>query len=138
MNIKIKLPPVGAQQKIIFEAATKEAIEQLRANLKAPTLPPQTEIDESKFSRKHLLREREGWEPPHPDIVGAYLRHFQHHFAEYDTDKKLADLLGVSSDRRVREFKQGTRDVPYGIWRKFLVMTGRAPQDVIPVFAFMA
>ncbi|KPY67013.1 Uncharacterized protein ALO94_05204, partial [Pseudomonas syringae pv. spinaceae] len=30
------------------------------------------------------------------------------------------------------------RKVPYGVWRHFLVLTGRAPQDIIPVLAFMA
>ncbi|KPC24159.1 Uncharacterized protein AC496_1170 [Pseudomonas savastanoi pv. glycinea] len=46
--------------------------------------------------------------------------------------------MGLSSDRRVRDYKQGVRKVPYGVWRHFLVLTGRAPQDIIPVLAFMA
>lgn len=136
--MKIKLPSLSEQQKLIFEESTKEAISILKVNLKAPVYPGQDEIDESQYPNTHLLREREGWAPPHPDTVGAYFRHFQEHFPDYNTDQKLADLLGISSNRRIREFKSGDRGVPYGIWRKFLVMTGRAPQDVIKVFGFMA
>ena len=105
--------------------------------MSTPVLPPQTEVDESQYPRTHLLREREGWEAPHKDIVAAYFGHLRQHFPEYRTDKKLAGLLGVSSDRRVREFKSGARKVPYGIWRKLLIVTGRAPQDVLTVLAFM-
>ena len=101
--------------------------------MKAIALPPPSEIDENAYSNAHLLRVHEGWEPPHPDLVGAYFRHFQHHFPDYGTDQKLAELLGLSSDRRIREFKNGSRKVPYEIWRKFLVITGRVPQEVIKV-----
>lgn len=136
--MKIDLPGIADQQALVFTAATEAAIDQLRRNLAAPRVPPQQEVDESQYPRTHLLREAEGWQAPHPDIVGAYFRHFQHHFPEYDTDRKLAQLLGLSGDRRVREFKQGERKVPYGVWRHFLVITGRAPQDVLPVLAYMA
>jgi len=44
----------------------------------------------------------------------------------------------VTSDRRVREFKNGARKVPYGIWRKFLVITGHVPQDVLTVLGYLA
>ncbi|MNF91199.1 hypothetical protein D3C84_737920 [compost metagenome] len=136
--MNIELPAISEQQAFIFEAATKEAVVQLKANLKAPRLPSQTEVDESQYPRTHLLREAEGWEPPHRDIAGAYFRHFQSHFPEYGTDAKLAGLLGLSSDRRVRAFKDGSKSPPYGAWRRFLVLTGRAPQEIFPVLAFMA
>ena len=77
------------------------------------------------------------WEAPDPDIVASYFRHFQSIFNDYDTDKKLSALLGLSGDRRIREFKQGSRKVPYNVWRHFLVITGRAPQDVIEVMGYM-
>jgi hypothetical protein len=134
----IDLPSISDQQAAVFQQATQAAIEQLQRNLQAPRIPAQTEIDESQYPRTHLLREHEGWEAPHPDIVGAYFRHFQDHIPEYNSDGRLANLLGLSSDRRVREFKSGHRKVPYGVWRQFLVMTGRAPQDVLPVLAYMA
>lgn len=136
--MKISLPSISEQQQVIFEEATKEAIATLKENLKAQHFPPQDEVDEDQYSRAHLLREHEGWEPPHKDIVAAYFGHLQKHFPEYGTDKKLAALLGVSSDRRVREFKSGDRKVPYGIWRRFLILTGRAPQDVLAILGYMA
>lgn len=135
--MEIKLPTLSEQQRVIYEQSTLEAINTLNSNLNAPVLPGQSEINESEYCNKHLLRKHEGWEPPHPDIVGAYFRHFQAHFSEYASDKKLAELLGLSSDRRIREFKQGKYKVPFEIWRHFLVITGRAPQDIVKVFAFM-
>jgi hypothetical protein len=131
------LPDIAKQQSIIFEQSTLEAIEQLNENLKAKAIPGQTEINEGDYSNEHLLEKDKGWLAPDADVVGAYFRHFQKHFTDYDTDKKLAYLLGLSSDRRVREFKQGTRKVPYDVWRKFLVITGRAPQEIIKVLAFV-
>lgn len=138
MRMKIDLPNMSEQQLVVFEESTKEAIALLKQNLKAPKIPGQTTVDESNYPKNHLLREHEGFESPASDIVRAYFTHFQANFDEYGTDKKLAYLLGLSSDRRIREFKEGSRKVPYGVWRKFLVFTGRVPQDVLPVLAFMA
>lgn len=44
--------------------------------------------------------------------IGAYSRHFQAHFKEYGTNAELADLLGLSTNRRVRAFKEGSTLVP--------------------------
>ncbi|MEE9681847.1 hypothetical protein ACU680_26985 [Pseudomonas koreensis] len=134
----IGLPDIATQQAMVFEEATKEAIAQLNKNLHAPRVMTPLEVDESLFPRTHLLRDREGWEAPDPKLIRAYFRQFQSTFKEYSTDEKLADLLGLSTNRRVRAFKDGSKKVPYGVWRSFLVMTGRVPQDVIPVLAFMA
>lgn len=136
--MKIELPNIRQQQLIVFDESTEEAIKILKQNLKAPHFPPQNIIDESQYSNSHLLREKEGWEPPHKDVIAAYFKHFQTHFPQYGSDRTLAELLGLSSDRRVREYKSGDRVIPYGVWRKFLVITGRAPQDVITVLGFMA
>ncbi|WP_440057874.1 hypothetical protein [Pseudomonas fragariae (ex Marin et al. 2024)] len=135
--MKIELPGISEQQRLIFETATREAIKQLEANLNAPRLPGPKDLDESLFSRSHLLRKHEGWEAPHSEIVRAYFRHFQDHFGAYATDKQLAGLLRIASDRRIRKFKEGSQDVPYEIWRNFLVLTGRVPQDIVPILAFM-
>lgn len=133
----IELPDIATQQALVFEEGTKAAIAQLKANLKAPRLPPQTKVDESQYPRTHLLRKNEGWVHPDPAIVRAYFEHFQEHFKEFDTDKKLAQLLELSGNRRIRAFKEGSYTVPYEVWRSFLVMTGRVPQDAIKVLAFM-
>lgn len=138
--MKIDLPSIEDQQELIFQEATKEAISQLEANLNAPRYPVQDLVDESLYPRTHLLRENEGWEAPAPEIVKAYFRHFQNHFSEYNTDVKLAVLLGMvggGNDRRIRAFKDGSKKTPYGVWRRFLVLTGRVPQEVIPVLGIM-
>lgn len=140
MSIEILLPSIEEQQKAVFLAATNAGIHQLQANLNAPRLPGPSELDESQFPRTHLLRELEGWEPPPAELVMAYFRNFQDAFPDYGTDMKLARLLGLrgdSADRRIREYKAGSYKVPYGVWRHFLVLTGRVPQDIIPVMAFM-
>ncbi|MBI6621537.1 hypothetical protein YA0783_24930 [Pseudomonas corrugata] len=135
--MKIDVPNVAEQQAFIFEQATKAAIAQLLANLNAPRIPLQA--NQTAWANTHLLREREGWEPPSADVVGAYFRHFQEHFPDYGTDAKLADLLyGPGCDRRkIRAIKNGTVAVPYRIWRRFLILTGRVPEDITPVMAFM-
>lgn len=135
--MRTNLPSVADQQLAILKAGTAEAIAQLQRNLQAPKILSQNEHDEASYPRTHLLREDDGWEAPHPNLVRTYFRHFQQHFPEYGSDAKLARLLGLSSDRRIREFKQGTRKVPYDVWRTFLVISGRAPQEVLRVLAIM-
>lgn len=130
--MKIELPGIAEQQLVVFKAAQQEAIEAMKKNGEAKVMAAPLSVDEADYPRTHLLREREGWEPPHKDLVVAYFQQFKELFG-YGSDKEIAELLGLSSDRRVREFKQGKSPVPYGVWRRFLVMTGRAPQDVIPV-----
>ncbi len=135
LKIEIPLPSLREQQALIFKEATEAGIKQLKENLGAPVLPGLVVAGDEMF---HLLRQDEGWIAPSKDVLDAYFKHFQKAFPEYGTDAKLARLLGLSSDRRVREYKQGRSSIPYGVWRRFLVMTGRAPQDIIPVLAFMA
>lgn len=130
--MKIELPSIADQQVMVFKAAQQEAIEAMKKNSEAKVMAVPLSVDECAYPRTHLLREREGWEPPHKDLVAAYFDQFKELFG-YGSDKEIAELLGLSSDRRVREFKQGKNPVPYGVWRRFLVMTGRAPQEVIPV-----
>lgn len=137
MKLEIPLPSIAEQQIAVFQAATEAGIQQLRSNLEAPRLPCQTEVDEAQYPNTHLLRAHEGWEPPAPELIRAYFRQFQGAFPEHGSDAKLAVLFGLSSDRRIRDYKQGAYKVPYGVWRHFLVLTGRVPQDIIPVMAFM-
>ena len=37
----------------------------------------------------------------------------------------------------VLRYRNGDDKPPYGIWRKILVATGRVPQEIEPVIAFM-
>lgn len=138
--MKIEIPPIPDQQDFIFKQGIAEGIALLEKNLTAARFPVQDLIDESEYSRNHLLRENEGWQPPAPELVKAYFRHFQNTFPEYGTDAKLAALLGIQgggSDRRIRAFKDGSKKTPYGIWRRFLVLSGRVPQEIIPVLGIL-
>lgn len=130
----IKIPSMAEQRRFIFERATKEAIRQLEQNLQAPQVDD-LGLDESQYSNAHLLPE-ERWEPPHPDIVQAYLDQFQRH-TDYKTEQALADWLGLLNSEDLQVFRTGEHVPPYGVWRKLLVATGRVPQEVIPVISFM-
>lgn len=134
--MKMVIPSIRKQERMVVIYGIEKAVNILNSNVDAPVIEPQTEIDESKYSSSHML-DRWRYEAPHPDIVGAYFRHFQNVFTLYNSDKKMATLLGVSSDRRIREYKQGKYKVPYEVWDRFLVMTGRKPQSIIKVFGFM-
>ncbi|KPZ17813.1 hypothetical protein ALO41_200217 [Pseudomonas amygdali pv. ulmi] len=138
--MKIVIPSIEDQQEIIFQQGIKDGIKQLEMNLRAKRYSPQIQIDDSIYRRDHLLRENEGWQAPEPELVKVYFRHFQDLFPDYGTDAKLAMLLGIhgsGNDRRIRAFKDGSKKTPYGIWRRFLVLTGRVPQDIIPVLGIL-
>lgn len=135
--MKIKIPNMAAQQRFVFEAATKAGIEQLEKNLKAPVIED-LELDESDYDNSHLLTE-DRWKPPHPDIVHAYIDQLKRN-SEYQSDKDIVNWLGLkgnNAERRLRGYRNGDDKPPYGIWRKILVATGRVPQEIEPVIAFM-
>lgn len=136
--MKIKIPEMAAQQRFAFEVATKAGIEQLEKNLLAPTFDD-LELDETDYDNSHLLSE-DRWKPPHPDIVHAYIDQLKRH-SEYTTDKEVVRLLGMNgqhADRRLRSYMSGTGKIPYGVWRRVLVATGRVPQEISPVIGFMS
>ena len=137
-HILIGLPSIKDQLLHIHRESNERAVKQLEENLRAPFFHRPDDFDKSVFSFKHLRREDEGWERPAPQVITSYFRHFQKVAPEYGTDKKLAKLLGLSSDRRVREYKEGQRNIPYAVWRRFLVVTGQVPQDVLPVIVMIA
>ena len=96
------------------------------------------ELDERDYDNSHLLSE-DRWEAPHSDIVHAYIDQLKRH-SEYTTDSavvKWLGLKGTNAERRLRAYKSGESKPPYGIWRKVLVATGRVPQEIEPVIAFM-
>lgn len=135
--MEIKIPSIEAQKRFIFEQGTREAIQQLEQNLNAPVVQD-LGLDESQYSNEHLLPEHR-WKPPHADIAGAYIDQFKRH-TDYKTDKALAEWLGLrgnNAERRIRAYRDGSDSPPYGVWRKLLVASGRVPQEIIPVIAFM-
>lgn len=122
---------------IDFEPDTQAAIEQLRKNLTAPILPPVTEVDDTLFSKNHLLTLKEGWEPPHPMLVWGYFEHFKKNVGDIESDEQLAELLQVSKEK-MKQLKAGETAPTYGLWRKFLIMTGRVQQEIIPVLGYVS
>lgn len=134
--MEIKIPGMEEQKRFVFEQATTAAIEQLQHNLKAPVIKD-LELDESQFSNEHLLPESR-WQPPHPQIICAYLEQFKRH-SPYTSDKAIAEFLGLNKkngERRLRAYKTGEERPPFGIWRRLLVATGRVPQEIVPVLGF--
>nr|WP_133462496.1 hypothetical protein [Scandinavium goeteborgense] len=108
----------------------------LRDNLDAPQYGTAPDAPAALCEGKHLLTEREGWQPPAPELVNTWFTHFQTCFPEYGSDNKLAALLGLNGNnagRRIRAYCAGETAIPYGIWRRFLVFTGRVSQEIIPV-----
>jgi hypothetical protein len=134
--MEIKIPGMEEQKRFVFEQATKAAIEQLQQNLQAPVIKDLA-LDESQFSNEHLLPEGR-WQPPHPDIVYAYVEQFKKH-SPYTSDKAVAEFMGLkgkNGERRLRAYKSGQDSPPFGIWRRLLVATGRVPQEIMPVVGF--
>lgn len=135
--MEINIPSIREQQRFIFEQATREGIRQLEQNLNAPEIED-LGLDESQYSNAHLLPE-DRWQPPHPDIVYAYIEQFKRH-SDYKSDKAVAQWLGMrgnNAERNLRAFKTGESKPPYGIWRRLLVATGRVPQEIVAVVGFL-
>ena len=136
--MEIDLPSLYEQRRIVFAENTRKGQKRLEDNLHAPVIVTGQVVDIRLYGDRHLLSEQDGWEPPAPALVYALFEQFKDAFPEYNSDRKLAELLGLQSsgDRRIRTFKNGERAIPYGVWRRFLVLTGRVNQEIIPVLAF--
>ncbi|HEO9044209.1 TPA: hypothetical protein QIF36_002376 [Enterobacter kobei] len=141
MKISIPLPDIETQKKIAYGEGIKAGIQQLEKNISAPSFSLSSGIDVSGYSTAHLLTEEAGWEPPPAALVDAWFTQFKQAIPEYNSDKKLGYLLGMTganTDRRIRTFRNGERPIPYGIWRRFLVITGRVNQEVYEVVGFFS
>lgn len=137
--IELDLPDMGTQRDVIRRERVREATTALMKGLDAPHVKGPVSFDYRAYSVNHLLTEAEGWEPPPHEVVNAWFEHFKTALPDFDSDKKLGNLLGLegNADRRIRSFRNGERPIPYGIWRRFLVMTGRAHQEIWPVLAII-
>ncbi|EIX9714724.1 hypothetical protein ABNL11_004994 [Klebsiella pneumoniae] len=136
MMISITMPTVNEQRLILLKEGAEQGCNALRQNLNAPHFGPIEGFEPSAWGERHLLTEAEGWEAPAAELVSAWFEQFQQAFPEYATENALAKLLGLNgkqAGRRVRAYKIGEESVPYGVWRRFLIMTGRASQEIIPV-----
>lgn len=139
MKIEIDIPPVEEQKRILYAAAVEKSCALLRKNCSAPVIADVSGVDPTTYGDAHLNTDDEGWEPPSPELVNAWFTQFKNAVPDYKTDEKLGGLLGVRGagvDRRIRAFRSGDKPVPYGIWRRFLVITGRVNQEIYPVIGF--
>lgn len=136
MTITIELPDTNEQRLILLRDGVERGCKALLNNLNAPHYGSVPDFNAAIYGEKHLLRENEGWQAPAPELIRAWFGQFQTVFTEYDSEDKLAALFGLhgkQGGRRIRAFKSGEMPIPYGIWRHFLVLTGRASQEIIPV-----
>lgn len=136
MSLSINLPGINEQRIFLLEQAANEGCNQLRKNMNAPRFPAAPGINAAEYGDKHLRTLDEGWEAPSPALISAWFDQFQTIFPEYASEKKMATLLGLSGNnagRRIRAYTSGDEKIPYGLWRRFLVLTGRASQEIIAV-----
>lgn len=137
--MEIKLPDIAEQKAAVRRDNVRKAVEQLHNGLDAPHIAGPARFNYRAYNTAHLRTETEGWEAPPQEVVNAWFEHFKASFPAYSSDKKLGTLLGLTAhaDRRMRAFRLGERKVPYGIWRRFLVMTGRVSQEITPVLVIV-
>ena len=132
---KILLPSVNDQAKIVASLRAKEIQQIIKDKCSQDTIDLPLSVNESDFSTSHLLEKNKGWQAPDHELVRAYFEQLKAHDPQY-TEKGIADLLNVNDGRSIRRFKSGERPVPYDVWRKFLVATGRAPIDLPSIIGF--
>lgn len=139
-NDMVILPGLNDQAKFVAMQRAKElasAVSELcqQEAINIPLTLDGKPISENDYPKSHLLEKEKGWEPPHPELVRAYFEQLKAYDSKY-SENGIAELLDLSSGRAVRNFKSGERPVPYAVWRKFLVATGRAPIEIPKMIGF--
>ena len=136
----VVLPGLNEQAKFVAIQRANELASAVNAMCQSETIdiPLTLEgklISENDYPKTHLLEKERGWEPPHPELVRAYFEQLKNYDSKY-SENGIAELLDLSSGRAVRNFKSGERPVPYAVWRKFLIATGRAPVEIPKMVGF--
>ncbi|MCP6645563.1 hypothetical protein NL493_25595 [Klebsiella pneumoniae] len=132
-EVTIPLVSMNNQRLIIMEMETEKAIATLKGNLLGKRFPKADGVDYTSLDERIFLTQDQGWVAPPSDIVDAWFTQVKSLFSEYGTDEKLGKLLGIqgsNADRRIRAYRNGSETIPYGIWRNFLVLTGRVTPHV--------
>lgn len=135
-EISISLPSLSDQRFSILQNATEKAIADLRRNLFAERFPRADGVNYSSIDERVFLTQEQGWVPPSPELINAWFEQVKELFDDYSSDAKLGTLLGLNGkhpDRRIRAYRKGDEEIPYGIWRNFLELTGRVVPDIRPV-----
>lgn len=135
-KIEIALPSMKAQRLMILEKDTEIAVTTLKSNLLGVEFPKADGVNYSAIDARVFLTVEQGWVAPDHELVNAWFNQVKDNFSDYRTDAKLGNLLGLhggGADRRIRAYRNGDETIPYGIWRKFLELTGRVVPEVKPV-----
>jgi len=135
-KISIDLPGLDEQQSFILEQETQQAIDTLKNNLLAERYPKSRMVDYGSIDPRVYLSQERGWQPPPPELIDAWFTQVKSLFTDYSSDEKLGNLLGIhgkNGGRRIRAYRNGDEVIPYGVWRKFLELTGRVAPDIRPV-----
>lgn len=135
-EISINLPSLDQQHFLVLKSDTEQAISILKENLNAKRFSKTDGVNYSSIDPRIFNTIEQGWVPPTSDIIEAWFTQVKTLFNEYGSDGKLAVLLGLQgrgADRRIRAYRNGDEIIPYGVWRTFLELTGRAVVDVKPV-----
>lgn len=135
-KIEISLPSMKAQRLMILEKDTEIAVTTLKSNLLGVEFPKADGVNYSAIDARVFLTVEQGWVAPDHELVNAWFNQVKDNFSDYRTDEKLGNLLGLlggGAARRIRAYRNGDETIPYGIWRKFLELTGRVVPEVKPV-----
>ncbi|EBZ6776922.1 hypothetical protein GQG94_004729 [Salmonella enterica] len=135
-EISISLPSLDQQRFLILKADTEQAISILKENMGGKKFPKTEGVNYLTIDPRIFNTIEQGWVPPTSEIIDAWFTQVKTLFNEYGSDGKLGVLLGLqgrSADRRIRAYRNGDEVIPYGVWRTFLELTGRAVVDVKPV-----
>lgn len=129
------LPPVTEQAKTVALLRAKEVLSFIEEKTTQPAVELALDCDVSEYPTSHLLEKDRGWEPPHHKVVEAYFKQLKAFDPQY-TNQGLATFLGLADGRSIRRYTSGEKTVPYDVWRKFLIATGRAPIDMPQILGF--
>lgn len=125
----------GSDRSALRQENVRRASALMLKGLGAPTVAGPDSFRYRDYDTAHLREMTEGWKPPAREVVCAWFGHFQACVPEYATDDRLAVLLGLGGEAShlLHEYRLGFAFVPYHIWRRFLILSGRAGQDIVPV-----
>lgn len=133
--IQVVTQEPGSDKSALRRESVRRASALMLKGLGAPTIPGPDSFRYRDYGTEHLHEISEGWKPPAQEVVCAWFTHFRSCVPAYATDDSLGVLLGLGhgAGERVREYSLGFAYVPYHVWRRFLIATGRAGQEIVPV-----
>lgn len=132
---EIQLPSIEDQAKTVALLRANEVLTFIKSKTEQKAIELPLSVKESDYPNSHLLPEDRGYEPPHHELVAAYFEQLKAFDKKY-TNSGVATLLGLADGRSIRRYTSGEKKVPYDVWRRFLIATGRAPIDIPNIIGF--